>query len=154
MNRIRCGLRQPVTQITNIQRRIQNHAARIVGARHAVPVFFDFLLGLHDRRMLSQKPTPLAPNSPRLCAPLCVLCVKAFLSPPASDYPPFVTFLSRPISTQRLPLAPHLTAYIALPAPKNRLQSMKLSPTFYVFMSEDTVKLNVAEKYNDDNSQT
>ncbi len=31
---------------------------------------------------------------------------------------------------------------------------MKLSPTFYVFMGEDTVKLNVAEKYNDDNSQT
>ena len=31
---------------------------------------------------------------------------------------------------------------------------MKLSPTFYVFISEDKVKLNVAEKYNDDNSQT
>jgi hypothetical protein len=31
---------------------------------------------------------------------------------------------------------------------------MKLSPTFYVFIGEDKVKLNVAEKLNDDNSQT
>jgi hypothetical protein len=29
---------------------------------------------------------------------------------------------------------------------------MKLSPTFYVFMSEDNAKLSAAEKSNDDNS--
>ncbi|MBV9889031.1 MAG: hypothetical protein JO119_21005 [Acidobacteria bacterium] len=37
-------------------------------------------------------------------------------------------------------------------SPKNRLQFMKLSPTFYVFTGEEKVKLHAADKYNDDNS--
>jgi hypothetical protein len=63
----------------------------------------------------------------------------------ASDYPLFVTFSSHPITTQRPPASPHLIALIGFPAPKNRLQFMKLSPTFYVFIGEDKVKLNVAD---------
>jgi hypothetical protein len=63
----------------------------------------------------------------------------------ANDYRQFVTFSSQQKNTQRPSSSPHLIAFIGLPAPKNRLQFMKLSPTFYVFIGEDKVKLNVAE---------
>jgi hypothetical protein len=107
-------------------------------------------LGNQGKTLPPPKTSPCLPNSPRpLRSSLGVLCVKLFALPftrrPASDYSLFVTFSSQPITTQRPSSSPHLIAFIGLPAPKNRLQFMKLSPTFYVFIGEDKVKLNVAE---------
>jgi hypothetical protein len=107
-------------------------------------------LGKQGEPLQSAKLPPHPKNSPRpLRSSLGVLCVKLFALPftrrPASDYSLFVTFSSQPITTQRPSASPHLIAFIGLAAPKNRLQFMKLSPTFYVFIGEDKVKLNVAE---------
>jgi len=90
-------------------------------------------------------PAQLSATSARF---FCELALKLLPLPsvnPANGYSQFVTFLSRPITTQRPPTSLHLIAFVGLPAPKNRLQFMKLSPTFYVFIGEDNAKLNVAE---------